>query len=131
MVTLDGICLMLLFHPGWAVRHPLVEEGIIWELLHSSQSGELASLPVLPYNAVSWRSRDAELLDGVHLDGTLPPFRVTNDAPLPAEFASLWVVRRDEVPNVGTVVLRFAGPEGSHSMVVARCRRAAISASIS
>ena len=36
MITLEGICLTLVYHPGWAIDHHLVAKGAAWELLHSA-----------------------------------------------------------------------------------------------
>lgn len=84
MITLEGICLTLVYHPGWAIEHPLVAEGAAWELLHSAPNGDLADLPPLPLNAINWRRPNTVVLaDGLRLDGTLPPLDTTTDAPIP------------------------------------------------
>lgn len=84
MITLEGICLTLVYHPGWAIEHPLVAEGAAWELLHGAPKGDLADLPLLPLNAITWRRPSTVVLaDGLRLDGTLPPLGAMTDAPIP------------------------------------------------
>lgn len=84
MITLEGICLTLVYHPGWAIEHPLIAEGAVWELLHSAPKGDLANLPILPFNAINWRRPNTVVLaDGLRLDGTLPPLGTITDSPIP------------------------------------------------
>ena len=84
MITLEGICLTLIYHPGWAIEHPLAIDGAAWELLHSAPKGDLADLPLLPFNAISWRRPNTVVLaDGLRLDGTLPPLGTLTDSPIP------------------------------------------------
>jgi hypothetical protein len=84
MITLEGICLTLVYHPGWAIEHPLVAEGAAWELLHSAPKGDLAVLPLLPLNAINWRRPSTVVLaDGLRLDGTLPPLGAMTDSLIP------------------------------------------------
>jgi hypothetical protein len=84
MITLEGICLTLVYHPGWAIEHPLVAEGAAWELLHSPPKGGLADLPLMAFNAIHWRRPSTVVLaDGLRLDGTLPPLGALTDAPIP------------------------------------------------
>lgn len=84
MITLEGICLTLVYHPGWAIDHPLVAEGAAWELLHNTPEGDLADLPLLPFNAINWRRPNTVVLeDGLRLDGTLPPLGVITGSPIP------------------------------------------------
>lgn len=84
MITLEGICLTLVYHPGWAIEHPLVAEGTAWELLHNAPKGDLADLPLLPFNAINWRRPSTVVLaDGLRLDGTLPPLGTITDSPIP------------------------------------------------
>ncbi|MCR2799487.1 hypothetical protein QNO21_10150 [Microbacterium sp. zg-Y818] len=84
MITLEGICLTLVSHPGWDIEHPLVAGGAAWELLHSAHKGDLADLPLLPFNAVTWRRPNTVVLaDGLRLDGTLPPLGAITDSPVP------------------------------------------------
>jgi len=85
MITLEGICLTLVYHPGWAVEHPLVIDGAAWELLHRAPKGNLADLPLLPFNAIVWRRPNTVVLaDGLRLDGTLPPLGAITGSPIPA-----------------------------------------------
>lgn len=73
MITLDGICLTLVYHPGWPIDHPLVANGSAWELLHNPLKGNLADLPLMPFNSINWyRPSTVVLADGLKLDGTLP-----------------------------------------------------------
>lgn len=84
MITLEGICLTLVYHPGWAIEHPLVANGSAWELLHSAPNGDLGDLPLLPLNAISWhRPSTVVLAGGLRLDGSLPPLGTITDSPIP------------------------------------------------
>lgn len=80
MITLEGICLTLVYHPGWTIEHPLTADGRAWELLHRPPKGDLADLPLLPFNAINWcRPSSVALADGLRLDGALPPLGTITD----------------------------------------------------
>jgi hypothetical protein len=90
MLGTEGLCATLLAHPGWPVRHPLVEEGQAWELLHDPpESGELSCLSRLGCKTVAWTTFVPTLIDGVHLGGGLPPLRHTDDWPAAPEVMEL------------------------------------------
>ena len=84
MITLDGISLTLVYHPGWAIEHPLISRREALELLHGARTADLEGMPLLPQNAIVWRRPNlVELMDGLQLDGTLPPLGVITDLPVP------------------------------------------------
>lgn len=75
-----GIGLTLLWHPGWTVLHPLVEEGSAWELLHSPPAdASLEDLPRLSHSVVQWIAFEGTLAPGYCLDGSLPPLRASDN----------------------------------------------------
>jgi hypothetical protein len=88
-VSMDGLSVTLLSHPGWTVQHPLVERGHAWELLRDPpEGGDLTLLPKLSRTVVQWRASDWTLTPGARLGQGLPPLYAT-DAFMAPELAGV------------------------------------------
>ena len=75
-MTLHGINVSLVVHPGWEIRHPLEEDGTaarLWPF--RADDIDLASLPLLPSNTVSWGSCRVKLKQGALGAPGLPPLQ--------------------------------------------------------
>lgn len=85
VVDVNGPCLTLLSHPGWPVKHPLVDQGQAWELLRDPpSSGNLSLLPQLSDDVIAWHAYDMTLASGFRLGaGLLPPLRAGDPSPFP------------------------------------------------
>ncbi len=66
-----GLHVAVFSHPGMTLRHPLVERGQAWELLHHAppSGADLGSLPVLPRRAVTV-IRGGDVPEGHQIDGS-------------------------------------------------------------
>lgn len=95
----NGLCVTMLWHPGWDVTHPLEERGYAWELLHGAPpvGGDLSTLPVLPWKTIQWPAYDMELQAGQHLDGSLAPLADGRIPELPIDLVSM--VSRTVAPS--------------------------------
>jgi hypothetical protein len=79
-VTLHGVCATVVVHPGWRIEHPLEAAGQAVRLLPAPVADvDLALLPVLGHNAVSWTRCNIELKSGVLNSSALPPLRASRD----------------------------------------------------
>ena len=84
MITLEGICLTLVYHPGWASIIPWSLRAQLGSSSTTLAKGDLADLPLLPFNAINWRRQNTVVLaNGLRLDGTLPPLGTITDSPIP------------------------------------------------
>ncbi len=74
-LTFHGISVTVVVHPGWAILHPLEEDGRALRLWPDPppQGGNLEALPILPPNTVTWMRCRVHLKPGVLWTPQLPP----------------------------------------------------------
>lgn len=69
-----GLCVTMVWHPGWPIIHPLEARGEAWELLRGSPpDGDLSTLPPISAKSIAWMPFSGTLTGGLALDGNLPP----------------------------------------------------------
>ena len=95
-MTFHGVQVTLVVHPGWDIRHPLENDNAAVRLWPGPPSSgvNLAALPVLPSNAVSWFRCRVTLRSGVLGNTQLPPLGHTPNLlaylPTMAPFIESW-----------------------------------------
>ena len=74
-LTFHGLQVTLVVHPGWEIRHPLEAENAVVRLWPNPPTAgvDLARLPALPGNTVSWVRCRVTLKPGVLGSPLLPP----------------------------------------------------------
>lgn len=95
-MTFHGLNVTVVVHPGWAIRHPLEENGqglLLWP--NPPQTGaDLGVLPVLPRRTVAWMKCRVRLRPGVLGTSELPPLGHSPHPfavlPIGARFVESW-----------------------------------------
>ena len=95
-VSLHGLCVEVVVHPGWPIVHPLVETSQAVRLTPPpGTSVDLSALPVLAHNVVRWTRVQLTLVDGALGSPDLPPLRASNEParllPEVLPFTTHWV----------------------------------------
>ncbi len=86
VLGMEGLCVTMVWHPGWQIVHPLESQGLAWELLHSPPTrGDLSSLSRMGAKSVAWTPFRPTLKEGFVLDWTLPPLAATESWPAAPE----------------------------------------------
>lgn len=83
-VTLYGLCLTLVFHPGWEIDHPLEAGGHairLWPRATAARLDLTTLRPVSRAESVRWLRCYIALAPGILGSGSLPPLSAA-DAPL-------------------------------------------------
>lgn len=80
-VTMHGVQMTLVVHPGWEIAHPLEQDGGALRLWPEPPTAaiDLTALPALPHNVISWLRYRVCVRPGALGSPNLPPLRHTPD----------------------------------------------------
>ena len=76
--SFHGIHVTLVVHPGWAIVHPLEQDGRAVRLLPATGAHDLGAMPLLPRRVVSWMRCRVHLCEGALGSRDLAPLTASS-----------------------------------------------------